>query len=204
MKRLLLITLLIGYIYPCVAQDKPIRTEETLEETVIYKKTTTFRVDGYTYQCDVDDGSQFVTLHNKENKLTYKDIVYKATEKAYIGSWNSKVVEYDSSMSWQEDFIVDQAFTKAMADEIGKDELSITMLLSPDTGKVIEVYFNFTTFNPYARVPLYVYREIEVKLKEQIQYKPGEVGKQLNHIMLSWMQKPKGKLPPLNPPGPLM
>ena len=24
MKRLLLITLLIGYIYPCVAQDKPI------------------------------------------------------------------------------------------------------------------------------------------------------------------------------------
>ena len=41
MKRLLLITLLIGYIYPCVAQDKPIRTEESLEGTVIYKKTTT-------------------------------------------------------------------------------------------------------------------------------------------------------------------
>ena len=36
MKRLLLITLLIGYIYPCVAQDKPIRTEESLEGTVIY------------------------------------------------------------------------------------------------------------------------------------------------------------------------
>ena len=122
-----------GYIYPCVAQDKPIRTEESLWETIIYKKTTTFDVDGYTYQCDVDDGSQFVTLYNKENKLTYKDIVYKATEKAYIGSWNSKVVEYDSSMSWQEDFIVDQAFTKAMADEIGKTELMITMLLSPNT-----------------------------------------------------------------------
>ena len=44
MKRLLFITLLIGYIYPCVAQDKPIRTEETLEETVIYKKTTTFKM----------------------------------------------------------------------------------------------------------------------------------------------------------------
>jgi hypothetical protein len=73
MKRLLLITLLIGYIYPCVAQDKPIRTEESLEGTVIYKKTTTFEVDGYTYQCDVDDGSQFVTLYNKENKLTYKE-----------------------------------------------------------------------------------------------------------------------------------
>ncbi len=77
MKRLLLITLLIGYIYPCVAQDKPIRTEESLEGTVIYKKTTTFEVDGYTYQCDVDDlqpvCDSFIT---KENKLTYeKDCV---------------------------------------------------------------------------------------------------------------------------------
>ena len=43
MKRLLLITLLIGYIYPCVAQDKPIRTEESLEGTVIYKKDHHFR-----------------------------------------------------------------------------------------------------------------------------------------------------------------
>ena len=134
MKRLLLITLLIGYIYPCVAQDKPIRTEESLEGTVIYKKTTTFEVDGYTYQCDVDDGSQFVTLYNKENKLTYEKIVYKDTGKTYIGSWSSNVIEYDRFMSQQADFIVDQAFTKAMADEIGKTELMITMLLSPNTG----------------------------------------------------------------------
>ena len=68
MKRLLLITLRRGYTYPCGAQDKPIRTEESLEGTVIYKKTTTFEVDGYTYQCDVDDGSQFVTLYNKEKQ----------------------------------------------------------------------------------------------------------------------------------------
>ena len=205
MKRLLLITLLIGYIYPCVAQDKPIRTEESLEGTVIYKKTTTFEVDGYTYQCDVDDGSQFVTLYNKENKLTYKDIVYKATGKIYIGSWNEKkVIEYNSSMSKQADFIVDEAFTKAMADELGKREFTITMLLSPDTGKEMDVNLNFTTLSLYARVPLHVYREIEVKLKEQIHFKPGEVGKQLNYIMLSWRQKPQGKLPPLPPPGSLM
>lgn len=95
-------------------------------------------------------------------------------------------------------------FSKSMADELGKREFTITMLLSPNTGKGMEVNFNFTTFNPYARVPLHVYREIEVKLKEQIHYEPGEPGKQLNYIMLAWMQKPKGKLPPLNPPGPLM
>ena len=92
--------------------------------------------------------ASFVTLYNKENKLTYKDIVYKATGKIYIGSWNEKkVIEYNSSMSKQADFIVDEAFTKAMADELGKREFTITMLLSPDTGKVMEVNFNFTTFS---------------------------------------------------------
>ena len=76
--------------------------------------------------------------------MTYKDIVYKATGKIYIGSWNEKkVIEYNSSMSKQADFIVDEAFTKAMADELGKREFTITMLLSPDTGKVMEVNFNF-------------------------------------------------------------
>ncbi|MCS2440438.1 DUF5043 domain-containing protein [Bacteroides uniformis] len=53
-------------------------------------------------------------------------------------------------------------------------------------------------------MPLHVYREIEVKLKEQIHFKPIEEGKQLNYIMLAWMQKPQGKLPPLPPPGSLM
>ena len=57
MKRLLLITLLIGYIYPCVAQDKPIRTEESLEGTVIYKKTTTFEVDGFGNHHLMDDAN---------------------------------------------------------------------------------------------------------------------------------------------------
>ena len=206
MKELLFITatFLLGHILPCAAQDKPIRTEESLEGTVIYKKTTTFDVDGYTYQCDVDDGSQFVTLYNKENKLTYENIIYKATGKTYIGSWNSKVIEHDRLMSQQADFIVDQAFTKTMADEIGEPELTITMLLNPDTGKVMEVNFNFCTFEPYAKVPLHIYREIEVKLKEQIHFKPGEVGKQLNYIMLAWNQKPRGKLSPIIPLGSLM
>ena len=194
MKALLLITLLVGYIYPCIAQEEIIELEESLSNKVIYDKTTTFETEGYTYQCDVDDGSLFVTLYNKENKLTYEDIVYKATGKYYIGDWSCSVIESDELMNSQSDFIVDQAFTKAMADELGKCELSITMLLNSDTGRVMEVYFNFFTFEPYARVPLRVYREIEVKLKEQIRYQPSETGKQLNHLMLAWFQKPKGKL----------
>ena len=197
MKRLLLITALMGCIYPCMAQQDRIELQETLSETVIYKKTTTFEREGYTYQCDVQHG--YVTLYNKKDTLTYKNIVYRDTGENYIGDFTrSKVIVSDLEMSRKADAIVDRAFTKAMADEIGKHELMITMLLSPFTGKVIEVNFNFTTFEPYARVPLHVYREIEVELKEQIHFTPGEVGKRLNYIMLAWLQKPKGRLPEIH------
>ena len=81
----------------------------------------------------------------------------------------------------------------------------ITMLLSPNTGEVMEVNFNFFTFEPYAKVPLHVYREIESKTERtNTTLNPEKMGKQLNYIMLSWRQKPQGKLPPLPPPGSLM
>jgi len=180
-----------------MAQQDRIEQQEPLSETVIYKKTTTFERDGYTYQCDVPYG--YVTLYNKKDTLTYKSIVYRDTGENYIGNFTrSKVIVSDLEMSRKAKAIVDRAFTKAMTDEIGEEKLIITMLLSPFTGKVIEVNFNFTTFEPYARVPLHVYREIEVELKEQIHFTPGEVGKQLNYIMLAWLQKPKGRLPEIH------
>ena len=199
MKRLLLITALMGCIYPCMAQQDRIEQQEPLSETVIYKKTTTFEQEGYTYQCDVQDGCQFVTLYNKENTLTYEDIVYKETGKVFSCDFTeSKVIVSNIEMGRKARNIINKAFTKAMTDELGEREFTITMLLSPITGKVIEVNYNFTTFSPYAKVPLHVYREIEIELKEQIQYTPGELGKQLNYIMLAWRQKPKGRLPEIH------
>lgn len=70
------------------------------------------------------------------------------------------------------------------------------MYLDAVTGKVLEVRFQFTTFNPFARVPISFYRNIELELKEQISFVTTDVGKQLNYIMLSWRQRPKGALPP--------
>ena len=197
MKKLLLITALMGCIYPCMAQQDRIEQQETLSETAIFNKTATFEREGYTYQCDVPYGH--VTLYNKKDTLTYKNIVYRDTGKIFSCDFTeNNVIEGDLKMSQKADAIVDRTFTKAMADEIGEHELMITMLLSPFTGKVIEVNFSFPAFSPYAKVPLHVYREIEVELKEQIHFTPGEVGKQLNYIMLAWLQKPKGRLPEIH------
>ncbi|MDE6348783.1 MAG: DUF5043 domain-containing protein [Bacteroides sp.] len=197
MKRLLLITALMGCIYPCMAQQDRIELQETLSETVIFDKTATFEREGYTYQCDVQYGH--VTLYNKKDTLTYKNIVYRDTGKIFSCDFTeNNVIEGNSKMSQKADAIVDRTFTKAMADEIGEHELMITMLLSPFTGKVVEVNFSFPAFSPYAKAPLHVYREIEVELKELIHFTPGEVGKQLNYIMLAWLQKPKGRLPEIH------
>ena len=162
-----------------------------------YKATKTFVMDGYTYQCDVQPKSQFVTLYNKENKWMYENQVYKNTGKYYAPSISEEkklnpIVD-DAEMTRKTLSIVDNAFTQFMAKQMGKKRFVITMFLDPETGKVAEVLFNFTTFSPYAKVPLSVYRNIEVLLKKNISYTPTAVGRQLNYIMLSWDQTPTGK-----------
>ena len=162
-----------------------------------YKETKTFVMDEYTYQCDVQPKSQFVTLYNKENKWTYENQVYKNTGKYYAPSISEErklnpIVD-DAEMTRKTLSIVDNAFTQFMAKQMGKKRFVITMFLDPETGKVAEVRFNFATFSPYAKVPLSVYRNIEVQLRENISYTSTTVGKQLNYIMLSWSQTPIGR-----------
>ena len=178
----------IGKVYP--------QNVEAFGENY-YKETKTFVMDEYTYQCDVQSRSQFVTLYNKENKWTYEDQVYKNTGKYYAPSISEEkklnpIVD-DAEMTCKTLNIVDNAFTQFMATQMGKKRFVITMFLDPETGKVAEVLFNFTTFSPYAKVPLSVYRNIEVLLKKNISYTPTAVGRQLNYIMLSWDQTPTGK-----------
>lgn len=170
-----------------------------------YEKTKTFEEVGYTYQCDVPK-YQITKLYNKENKFTYQDIVYKSTGKLFdcpLGS-DPELIVRGSGMPAKADAIVDRAFTRAQAKLFNDRALLIIMYVSPETGKVIEVVFEFRSRGPYATIPLSVYRSIEVALKKEIIFTPGKAGKQLNVIMLAWDQIPKGFrpspiLPPLTP-----
>ena len=134
-------------------------------KTNYYEKTQTFVENGYTYQCDVLH-QQLVTLYNKENKWTYEDIIYKNTGEIYAPSiYEEKELNPiidNEEMTHKVLSIVDNAFTKDMTKRFGENELHTTMYLDPNTGKVIEVCFVFTTFSPYAQIPLSVYRDIEV------------------------------------------
>ena len=45
-----------------------------------------------------------------------------------------------------------------------------------------KVDFDFVTFNPFATIPVSVYRQIEIQLKEKVWFVPTEFGKGLNYI----------------------
>lgn len=52
------------------------------------------------------------------------------------------------------------------------------------------LYFDFLTTDPYSTIPISVFRKIETEFKEKISFTTTEIGKQLNYIMLSWLQEP--------------
>ena len=161
------------------------------EATRLYDYTRTFVEDGYTYQCDVP-ASAMVTLYNKENKLTYVDQIYKDTGEHYSHKDNVSLRTDAETDTWTRPLcfdIVNAAFTEAEAARTKGYSLTISMYINPDTGKVMEVNFNFVTFDPFATIPVSVYRQIEVELKKKIWFNISEEGKKLNYILLWWQQE---------------
>ncbi len=161
-----------------------------------YSETKTFKGDGYEYQCDVFCKYD-VTLYNKEDYYSDDDIVYKATGEPFSSPfWEGKrglsVVEPASEMLQEARRIVSSAFTMDEAKKLGENKMIISLYIDSDKGNVLGVHFNFLNINAYANVPISKYREIEVKIKENIHFTPTDLGRQLKVIMICWSQKPTG------------
>ena len=175
-------------------------SQDLLPESQKYAKDSTIVEEDYIYQCEAGMG-MFITLYNKENKWVHSRNVYTSSGKTYVfdGTDDTNNIVPNQQMVNLAYNIVDNAFTKNTANTFGNRKIGIAMYLDALTGKVIEVTFDFLAIDPYARIPISVYRDIELKLKEQISFTTTDVGKQLNYIMLSWNQRPKGALPPITP-----
>lgn len=161
-------------------------------QTNYYTNDKTFYENGYTYQCDVVEGAKFVTLYNKSNKFTYVDQIYKNTGKTVSIEQNRlKQLEDETWTKSKCLSIVNNAFSSAEKQRVKGNEFTITMYIDPDTGKVIDVEFQFVTFNPYATIPVSVYRKIELEIKKNVWFTTTVEGKKRNYIMLWWRQEPK-------------
>lgn len=133
-----------------------------------YNVTKTFNENGYAYQCDVLEGSGFVTLYNKENKFTHVDQVDRNTGESISIRENKERLFEDDSWTKPKCFsIINNAFSYAEKQRVRGRDFTIIMYISPDTGKVIGVEYQFTSMNPYATIPVSVFRKIEVELKKK-------------------------------------
>ena len=155
-------------------------------QTNYYKVDKTFYEDGYTYRCDVEEGTQSVLLYNVDNKFTYVDQIIKSTGKEIsINDYRESFEDDD----WTKDrcrTIVRRAFSAEERRRLQGYGFIIGIYISSETGKIIEVDFDFVTFNPFATIPVSVYRQIEIQLKENVWFVPTEFGKGLNYIYLCW------------------
>jgi len=160
-------------------------------QTNYYATTKTFNQDGYIYQCDVR-ASGFVTLYNKSNKLINVYPVYKNTGESFVQTdAGIKLLESDTWTRSKRFSIVNSAFSASEKQRIKGHDFNIIMYINSSTGKVDEVSFEFHKSDPFATIPVSVYRKIETEIKKNIWYTPTTVGKKLNYIFYWWAQEPK-------------
>lgn len=165
---------------------------ELSAQTNYYSQDKTFYEDRYTYQCDVTEGAGLVNLYNKDSKYIYiKQINRYTGEEISIEQNRLKQLEEETWTKPKCRSIVNNAFSSAEKQRVKGKEFTITMYIDPDTGKVADVEFIFVNFNPYATIPISVYRKIEVEIKKNIWFKITPEGKKRNYIMLWWGQEPK-------------
>ena len=155
----------------------------------------TLRMDGYTYVCDTI-GTTRVNLYSADNHPGREEIAYKdgtdiPFEKLLHDDIDAFVItdELDRLM-WS---IVDDAFTKEQVASFGKWKLGITLNISSTTGRITDVYFEYVNLSDYTKIPVDVYRNIELRLKNEVVFTLTEEGKRLTYCYLGWSQTPKGK-----------
>lgn len=164
-----------------------------IAQTNYYPHTKKIIEQGYTYQCDVPTYG-LVTLYNVNNKWTNSHQINTKTGENYIHPEVYAPLFEDDNWTRSKRFsIVNKAFSAEEKQRVkgSKMELVISMYISPDSGKVVEVDFSFHTLSPYATIPIAVYRKIEVEIKNSIWFTLTPLGRQLNYILYWWNQEPE-------------
>ena len=156
----------------------------SVAQTNYYTTSKTFYENGYTYRCDLC-ASRFLDLYNVNNKWIGQFPSYKSTGETFVVP--DVGIDLFTHASWlankeKVENIVKAAFTAAQKQTITDEELYIDMYINTETGKIDDVCFSFLNNEPYAYIPVSVYRNIELAIKENIQFVLTDEGRKLNFI----------------------
>lgn len=155
----------------------------------LYYRDTTFYENGYTYQCDVQEGAMFITLYNKENKYTYVDQTFKGTNIPVSIKDTERGGPHLEPDNWTKKktySIINNAFSAEEKKRVSGEGFVILLYINSDTGKIMEVEYQLFGFKPFASIPVSVYRKIETELKKNVWFTPAQEGKRMSYIVLGW------------------
>jgi len=162
-------------------------------QTYYYNVSKFFHEDGYSYRCDVNTEAGSVSLYNANNVKTNERYAFKdgspLTSSVRFG--RVKLIESDTWTKKKCNTIINNAFSSVEKQRVKGRRLSVCMTIDTNTGNVIEVDFWFRTDVGYSTIPVSVYRNIELGLKENIWFTLTNTGKKLNFIKRSWMHEVK-------------
>ncbi|MBB4044664.1 DUF5043 domain-containing protein [Bacteroides reticulotermitis] len=159
-------------------------------QTNYYSTPKTFNENGYSYECTIGAG-RIITLANKDNKYTNKMPAYvtgKERGKEYVCKGMSNVpISSEDIYSRRACYMtLKPLFTQEERKRLRDETLDINMIINPQTGRVMEVYFEFYILSLYNTVPLSTYRKIELELMNKVCFIPSETGRMLDFILFSW------------------
>ena len=158
-----------------------------------FPTTRTIQGNVFTYQVTVSV-SGIVRLFNKDNQYRVGDGRRSLRDGSPIppNFWMANIdpltdivgplKECSDVINSQVSAIVRDALSAAERQRVGNSLLDVYLRIDPDTGLLFEVEFGFVTENPFATIPVQVFRIIEVNLKEQLRFTPTERGRKLNFI----------------------
>lgn len=193
MKKLVLLCLFLWSCGTLCAQRDP------FYEGIVEYKSDTIQMSGYSYICDTLEVFNQINIYNLQNHPGRGDVVYADTGKYPEGSpfnVKKKFTGLTDSQKTQLRKIVNDCFTVEQANLLGGSRMKIALNISTPDGIITDVYFSIHMLSHYTQIPIEVFRNIEVQLKEQIVFNLTEEGRRLNYCYLAWTQCPTGYVEP--------
>lgn len=143
--------------------------------------------DGFVYRYEKVTPS-LVGLYNSDSRFVGKEMTYEGSTKIPEGMllYTSLSVTNDEMMA----LVADQ-FSDEQKSMLAKHKLIIELRVDPQTGRVADVIFSF--FNapviPFTRIPVDVYRRVELALKENMIFTPTAESRRMNYFSFFWLQQ---------------
>ena len=136
--------------------------------------------DGYVYEYEPFLGG-VIELYNSDSRFVGEEMTYDGST-----LYTSLSVTNDEMMA----LVADQ-FSDEQKSMLAKHKLIIELRVDPQTGRVADVIFSF--FNapviPFTRIPVDVYRRVELALKENMIFTPTAESRRMNYFSFVWPQQ---------------